>query len=108
MRALCIAKTYRVAEENRDAFRAAMSDVGKSGQRTGAVHWSLFQDGADAHRFRRNLPGAFLGRNLRRHQGRLTGTDREIEQHVESFAGARPTVEHLFAAHPTARTVESR
>ncbi|MER5389787.1 MFS transporter [Saccharopolyspora sp. NPDC002686] len=99
-----VLKTYRVAEAQREAFRAAMSDVGKSRQRTGAVNWSLYQDGADAHRFVETFLVRSWDEHLRQHQGRLTGTDREIEQHAESFTEARPTVEHLFAAHPTGRT----
>ena len=54
--------TYRVPEDNAVAFTEAMSHVGRSRKRTGALRWELFHDGGDATRFVESLPRRHLGR----------------------------------------------
>ena len=38
--------------------------------------------------------------HLRQHEGRLTGTDREIERRARALAEGEPQVTHLLPAHP--------
>ncbi len=88
--------TYRVPEPDAVAFTAAMRRVGRSRQRTGALRWELFRDGADPTRFVESYLVATWGEHLRQHEGRLTGADRRFEEQAHRFASGPPEVAHLF------------
>ncbi len=88
--------TYRVPEADAVAFTAALQRVGRSRQRTGALRWELFRDGADPTRFVESYLVATWGEHLRQHEGRLTGADRRFEEQAHRYASGPPEVAHLF------------
>jgi MFS family permease len=88
--------TYRVPEADAVAFTEAMCRVGRSRQRTGALRWELFRDGADPTRFVESYLVGTWAEHLRQHEGRLTGADRRFEEQAQSYALDAPQVAHLF------------
>ncbi|MDT0468134.1 MFS transporter [Streptomyces gibsoniae] len=94
---------YRVPADRADAFVAAMNLLGRSRLRTGALHWNLYQDGADPHQYLETFLVASWEEHLRQHGGRLTGFDREVEERtramVESATSRR--VSHYLPARTT-------
>ncbi len=90
--------TYTVVPEREAQFLDAMSRLRRSRQRTGAYRWALFRDGADPRRFVELYLVATWQEHLRQHTGRLTGTDRVIEQRAYGLAERPPEVAHLFPA----------
>lgn len=95
--------TYDVPEENAVAFSEAMSHVGRSRRRTGALRWELYRDGGVPTRFVESYLVGTWAEHLRQHETRLTGADRRFEEQAHRYATGEPQVAHLFPP-PTAGT----
>ena len=93
-----ITARYRVTAANRSAFVAAMQAVRRSRQRTGAVRWGLFRDGADPAVFVEAYLVPTWDEHLRQHTGRLTGSDQEHERRALALAEGPAEVAHLLPA----------
>lgn len=92
-----VTAAYRVPAANRAAFVAAMRDVGRSRQRTGASRWGLFRDGEDGRYVEAYLVPTWE-EHLRQHDGRLTEDDRAAEERAVALADGPPEVTHLLPA----------
>jgi MFS family permease len=90
--------SYPVAAANEEAFVAAMEAVRLGRLGTGAVRWGLFRDGEQPGRFVEAYLVPSWDEHLRQHSGRLTGVDREAEEHAESFTDGPSQATHLFSA----------
>ena len=94
--------SYPVSPEREAAFVAAMRQVRRSRQRTGAVRWGLFRDGQRPDRFVEVYLVASWDEHLRQHAGRLTGHDQAVEERAIALADGSPEVTHLLPADPPA------
>jgi quinol monooxygenase YgiN len=94
---------YRVKPENQDAFREAMTRLGRSRRRTGAERWSLYQDAADPNRFVENYLVDSWEEHMRQHYERQTAMDQSIQERALALTenGASPPVQHLIFAYDT-------
>jgi MFS family permease len=94
---------WRVADEHRAAFLAAMGPVGRSRRRTGAQRWGLFRDLADPELYLETFTVATWQEHLRQHLERGTAGDRAHEERARALTvdGEGPRVRHLLhgAAH---------
>ncbi|WIM94743.1 MFS transporter [Actinoplanes oblitus] len=72
------------------AFVAAMRELRGFRQRTGAMRWGLFRDGADPARFVEVYLVATWEEYLRQHQGRLTEEDERSRSGRSRWPTARP------------------
>ncbi|MET9595431.1 MFS transporter [Streptomyces sp. NPDC006516] len=95
-----VSLTYRVASGDQAAFTRRMQDLARSRRRTGALTWGLYQDGRHPDRFTEHYLVASWSEHLAQHHGRLTATDRHIEERVHRLLvpGTRPEVRHAFDA----------
>jgi MFS family permease len=93
-----VSLTYSVEPDRADAFLAAMEQVRRSRQRTGAMRWGLYQDGEDPRRFVEAYLVPSWQEHVRQHTDRLTGADQELEQEAVALADGPPEVAHLFRA----------
>jgi hypothetical protein len=77
-----------------------MRRVARSRHRTGALAWSLYQDGGDPGRFVENYLVASWAEHLAQHHTRLTVTDRRSEEEARALLvpGTAPEVTHAFDA----------
>ncbi len=100
--------TFSVPPERVPQFLDAMTRVRRSRQRTGAMRWSLYQDGTDPRRFVETFLVPSWQEHLRQHTSRLTGADREFEEDAGALADGPPTVAHLFPASRSAESTRSR
>ena len=91
-----VSVTYTVAPENTRPFLEAMERLRRSRRRTGATRWELYRDGEEPRQFVEQFLVRSWEEHLRQHGGRLTGTDREIEEVAEALAEGTPVVAHLF------------
>ena len=89
---------YGVSEENAIEFVRAMEAVGRSRRRTGAIGWDLYRDGANPQKFVEIFTVASWDEHLRQHEGRLTATDRKLEERARALTNGQPEIEHLFPA----------
>ena len=89
---------YRVGAGQGERFIEAMGAVSRSRRRTGAHRWELYRDPADPERFVESFTVATWGEHARQHQGRLTITDRRLEEIAYAYLDERPKVSHLLAA----------
>ncbi|BCY13713.1 MFS transporter [Actinoplanes sp. L3-i22] len=95
---ILVSATYRVPAANTVAFVRAMDDLRGSRQRTGAIRWGLFQDGADPAEFVEVYLVPTWAEHLRQHEGRLTGDDEVSEERAVALAEGPPAVRHLLPA----------
>jgi MFS family permease len=79
-------------------FLAAMDAVRRSRLRSGATRWRLYRVGEQPSRFVEVYAVPSWGEHLRQHSGRLTATDRDLEERAFALAAARPEVSHLLPA----------
>ena len=91
-----VTAVYRVRDENAAGFVAAMDDVRLTRLRTGATRWGLFRDGADPVRYVEVYQVPTWEDHLRQHEGRLTGSDEEVEKQALALADGPPEVTHLL------------
>ena len=90
--------TYAVPEDRTAAFIEAMAALRRTKLRTGATSSALYRDGADPTRFVEVSEYPTWAEHLRQHTGRLTGTDRDIDERATALADGSPEVAHLFPA----------
>ncbi|MEU1371293.1 MFS transporter [Streptomyces sp. NPDC005803] len=95
-----VSLTYQVAPGDQAAFTDRMRDLARSRRRTGALTWGLYQDGRRPERFTENYLVASWSEHLAQHHGRLTATDRHIEERVRRLLvpDTHPEVTHAFDA----------
>ncbi|MGK5677827.1 MFS transporter [Actinoplanes sp. URMC 104] len=94
-----VTAVYRVAGANAAGFVSAMDEVRLTRLRTGATRWGLFRDGADPARFVEVYQVPTWEEHLRQHEGRLTGSDEQVEKRAVALAEGEPEVTHLLPAH---------
>jgi MFS family permease len=91
-----VSVTYTVAPGNVAQFLKAMERVRRSRRRTGATRWELYREGEHPQQFVELYLVRSWEEHLRQHGGRLTGTDRELEQVALALAEGPTVVAHLF------------
>lgn len=95
--------TYRVTPEDRDAFLAAIAELGASRRRHGGYGWSVMQNGETLEQFVEQWMEADWHSHLRHHD-RVSAADRAIQNTVNAFhrgegAKAKPEIRHFLPAH---------
>ena len=92
---------YRIRPDRRDAFIAAMQQVGEMRRRNGAYFWDLFHDSADPNRFIESFMDESWIEHLRQHE-RVSVADREIQSRAKIHLAQNETVrtQHWLAARP--------
>jgi MFS family permease len=93
-----IMSRYPVRPEHHRDFIAAMELVRRSRQRSGAQRWGLFRDGEQPDIFVEVYQVPTWDEHLRQHDGRLTGTDQDVEDRALAFVEEGSTVSHLLPA----------
>ncbi|MFF3565404.1 MFS transporter [Streptomyces sp. NPDC002574] len=93
---------YPVPADRANAFVEAMQAVGRSRLRTGALHWDLYQDGAQPNIFLEVFQVASWEEHLHQHRGRLTGYDHAVEEMARSLTDPAHTfqVSHYLRTRP--------
>jgi MFS family permease len=88
---------FTVAPERQAAFLEAMDQLRGSRLRTGATRWELYRDVEQPNRFVEMFSVLSWEEHLRQHHGgRLTGTDRQVEEAALAFSDPPPRAEHLL------------
>jgi MFS family permease len=88
-----VVRPDRVAE-----FLDAIDGVRRSRLRTGATSCAIYRDGSDPAVYLEVSQYPTWGEHLRQHYGRLTGTDRALEDAVRDHLVCAPEGAHLFPA----------
>ena len=89
---------YRINPHDRDAFLAALSELGRERRRDGAYAWGIFEDVAERGSFRETFFVESWLEHLRQHQ-RVTNADRLVQDAISRFQVAgEPKVSHFIAA----------
>lgn len=96
--------TYTVAPEQRHAYLAAMRQLRRSRLRTGATRWELYQDADRRDRHVEQFRVASWEEHQRQHDGRLTSTDRAVEEAALAFSDPPATAEHLLPPNDDVHT----
>ena len=91
-----VAVHYTVAAQRQADFLEAMDHLRRSRRRTGATRWELYRDGDQPDRFVEMFTIASWEEHLRQHEGRLTGSDQEIEEAALAFSDPPVRGEHLL------------
>ena len=87
---------YTVTPERQAAFLQAMDQLRRSRRRTGATRWELYRDGAHPDRFVEMFRVPSWAEHLRQHEGRLTGTDQQVEEAALAFSDPSARADHLL------------
>jgi MFS family permease len=87
---------FTVTPEREEAFLAAMNHLRQSRRRTGATRWELYRDGDRPDRFVEIFSIPSWEEHLRQHGGRLTTTDREVEEAALAFSDPPARAQHLL------------
>jgi predicted MFS family arabinose efflux permease/quinol monooxygenase YgiN len=89
---------YSVDASNAAAFRAAITAVGRSRRRDGAMQWWLFQDTADPQRFVETWIEATWAEHLRNHE-RVSVAHRDLEDRARALlrSGTSEQIRHFIA-----------
>jgi MFS family permease len=87
---------YIVGPDREGAFLEAMDRLERSRRRTGATRWGVYRDGDRPDRFIELFSVPSWEEHLRQHEGRLTGTDREVEEAALAFSDPPARAEHLL------------
>ena len=89
---------YRIDPQRREAFLAAIRNLGQERRRDGAYAWDVFGDAAEKGRFLETFMVASWLEHLRQHQ-RITNADRVVQDAIRQFdAAVEPKVTHFIAA----------
>ncbi|PZR85930.1 MAG: MFS transporter [Candidatus Nephthysia bennettiae] len=92
-----VAVEFFVPPEREAAFLEAMDGLSGSRLRTGATRWELYRDAERPNRFVEMFSVPSWEEHLRQHHGgRLTGTDREIEEAALAFSDPPTRARHLL------------
>ncbi len=92
---ILVTVTYTVAPERQSDYLLAMQQLRRSRLRNGASRWELYRDAEQVERFVESFRVPSWEEHLRQHEGRLTATDRTIEQTALAFSDPPATAEHL-------------
>lgn len=87
---------FIVTPEQEAAFLEAMDHLRQSRRRTGATRWELYRDGDRPDRFVEIFSVPSWEEHLRQHSGRLTATDREVEEAALGFSDPPAQAQHLL------------
>jgi MFS family permease len=87
---------FIVTPEREVAFLEAMDHLRRSRRRTGATHWALYRDGDRPDRFVEVFSVPSWEEHLRQHSGRLTATDKEVEDAALAFSDPPARAQHLL------------
>jgi quinol monooxygenase YgiN len=91
-----VAIHYTVATDQRAAFLDAMRQLRRSRLRTGGTRWELYRDGERPNQFVELFTVGSWEEHLRQHAGRLTETDRVVEEAALSFSDPPAYADHLL------------
>ncbi len=91
-----ISVEFTVAPERQAAFLEAMGQLRRSHLRTGATRWELYRDGERPNRFVELFSVPSWEEHLRQHAGRLTATDRVVEEAALAFSDPPARADHLL------------
>ena len=91
-----IAVHFTVAAERQHDFLTAMDELRRSRRRTGATRWELYRDGENPERFVETFRVPSWEEHLRQHEGRLTATDRAVEEAALAFSDPPARADHLL------------
>jgi predicted MFS family arabinose efflux permease len=96
---------YRINPHERDAFLAALSELGRERRRDGAYAWGIFEDVAERGCFRETFFVESWLEHLRQHQ-RVTNADRLVQDAISKFQiSGEPKVSHFIAAETGTRRI---
>jgi MFS family permease len=87
---------FIVTPEQEAAYLKAMGRLRQSRRRTGATRWELYRDGDRPDRFVEIFSVPSWEEHLRQHSGRLTATDREVEEAALGFSDPPAQAQHLL------------
>jgi MFS family permease len=87
---------FIVAPEREVAFLEAMDQLRQSRRRTGATRWELYRDGDRPDRFVEVFRVPSWEEHQRQHSGRLTATDKVVEDAALSFSDPPARAQHLL------------
>jgi MFS family permease len=85
-----------VTPEREAEFLEAMIHLRQSRRRTGATRWELYRDGDRPDRFVEVFSVPSWEEHQRQHSGRLTATDREVEDAALGFSDPPARAQHLL------------
>ena len=90
---------YQIDPDRADEFLQAILPMQEARLRSGAIHWDVFRDTADAGRFFEVFVDDSWIEHLRHHQ-RVSQADRDLQLRLRTFQrdGEPPKVTHLVAA----------
>ena len=91
-----IAVHFTVVAERQPDFLTAMDELRQSRRRTGATRWELYRDGEHPERFVEVFRVPSWEEHLRQHEGRLTATDRTVEEAALAFSNPPAWADHLL------------
>jgi MFS family permease len=91
-----VAVHYTVDTEQQPAFLDAMDQLRLSRLRTGATRWEVYRDGERPNQFVEIFSVASWEEHLRQHAGRLTETDRSVEETALAFSDPPAYADHLL------------
>ncbi len=91
-----IAVHYTVAAERQPDWLEAMIKLRRSRLRTGGTSWELYRDAERPDQFVEIFRVASWEEHLRQHEGRLTATDRVIEEAALAYSDPPVTADHLL------------
>ncbi|WP_176735790.1 MFS transporter, partial [Actinacidiphila rubida] len=86
---------YTVPAGRTGAFRDAMTALSVSRRRTGASHWSLYQDAGEPTHWVEVFDVPSWEEHLRQHQSRLTAYDASLADRARALSTTEPVVHHL-------------
>jgi predicted MFS family arabinose efflux permease len=91
---------YRIQPDNREAFLAALEEIGHERRRDGAYAWGVFEDASQTGRFVETFHVESWLEHLRQHE-RVTNADRVLQDIVDRHhLDGAPEVKHFIAAFP--------
>ena len=91
---------YAVISKRTEEFVEAMQEYGRMRRRDGAYRWGIFRDTEVANRYLEIFLVHSWAEHLRQHE-RQTQADRQLEQRLNSYVAAAPTVRHLIRTYRT-------
>lgn len=95
---IVVSVQYRVDDEHRDAFLAAMPAMRRSRLRSGSTRWNLYRVGEDPHLYLEQFEVPSWDEHERQHTDRLTAEDKDIEDAAFTHITGTPVSRHLFPA----------
>jgi MFS family permease len=91
-----VAVHYNVTPERQVRFLEAMGQLRFSRLRTGGTRWDLYRDGERPNQFVEIFSVPSWEEHMRQHAGRLTETDRAVEEAALAFSDPPAYADHLL------------